>query len=121
MTPGTTGLERKKAMAEYIDRQQIIGELNHIIETYMSDDTFQCFFAAAVVTDILSNVVMCQPSDDVAPVRHGRWVFEPDGGTRCSECNKRVRDVTGGLNAPVDLSELPYCPKCSAKMDGGGD
>lgn len=58
---------------------------------------------------------------DVAPVRHGRWFFEPDGGTRCSECNKRVRDVTGGLNAPVDLSELPYCPKCSAKMDGGGD
>lgn len=57
---------------------------------------------------------------DIAPVRHGRWIFEPDGGTRCSECNKRVRDVTGGLNAPVDLSELPYCPKCGAKMDWKG-
>lgn len=65
-------------------------------------------------------VVAEMPAADVAPVRHGRWIFEPDGGTRCSECNKRVRDVTGGLNAPVDLSELPYCPKCGAKMDWKG-
>lgn len=56
-------------------------------------------------------------ANDVAPVRHGRWIFEPDGGTRCSECNKRVRDVTGGQSEPVDLSNLPYCPKCGARMN----
>lgn len=57
-------------------------------------------------------------SADVAPVRHGRWIKESDGGTRCSVCNKRVRDVTGGGDEPVDLSYMPYCPKCGAKMDG---
>lgn len=57
------------------------------------------------------------PAADVAPVRHGRWIKESDGGTRCSVCNKRVRDVTGGGDEPVDLSDMPYCPKCGAKMD----
>lgn len=57
------------------------------------------------------------PAADVAPVRHGRWIKESDGGTRCSVCNKRVRDATGGGDAPVDLSDMPYCPKCGAKMD----
>lgn len=103
-------------MAEYIDRQQIIGELNHIIETYMSDDTFQCFFAAAVVTDILSNVVMCQPSDDVAPVRHGRWekYKYATGVVRCSVCIDVYIDeewITDG--------KWNYCPNCGARIDGG--
>lgn len=57
------------------------------------------------------------PAADVAPVRHGRWIKESDGGTRCSVCNKRVRDVTGGGDEPVDLSDMSYCPKCGAKMD----
>lgn len=61
------------------------------------------------------------PAADVAPVRHGRWIKESDGGTRCSVCNKRVRDVTGGGDEPVDLSDMPYCPKCGAKMYGGAD
>lgn len=99
-------------MAEYIDRQQIIGELNHIIETYMSDDTFQCFFAAAVVTDILSNVVMCQPSDDVAPVRHGKWVKQEDYSC-CSECGQPIVDDC--------IPWFKFCANCGAKMDGGGE
>ena len=57
------------------------------------------------------------PAADVAPVRHGRWIKESDGGTRCSVCNKRVRNVTGGWYEPVDLSDMPYCPKCGARMD----
>ena len=61
------------------------------------------------------------PAADVATVRHGRWIKESDGGTRCSVCNKRVRDVTGGGDEPVDLSDMPYCPKCGAKMYGGAD
>ena len=65
--------------------------------------------------------VPCDHPIEVAPVRHGRWIKESDGGTRCSVCNKRVRDVTGGGDEPVDLSDMPYCPKCGAKMYGGAD
>lgn len=56
-------------------------------------------------------------SADVAPVQYGQWINEPDGGTLCSACNQRVRDVTGGRSEPVDLSNLPYCPKCGARMN----
>lgn len=57
-------------------------------------------------------------ASEISLVRHGRWIKESDGGTRCSVCNKRVRDVTGGGDEPVDLSDMPYCPKCGARMDG---
>ena len=59
------------------------------------------------------------PLTEVVPVSHGHWIMEQDGGTRCSVCKKKVHDVTDGNYAPVDLSELPYCPKCGAKMDAG--
>lgn len=66
---------------------------------------------------LIDPVVKIVPVADVAQVRHGRWIKESDGGTRCSVCNKRVRDVTGGGDEPVDLSDMPYCPKCGARMD----
>ena len=69
----------------------------------------------------LSDEIPCDfrevASDDVAPVRHGQWIDEPDGGTMCSACNQRVREVTGGRSEPVDLSNLPFCPKCGARMN----
>ena len=47
-----------------------------------------------------------------------RYSMESDGGTRCSSCKKKVHDTTNGCYEPVDLSEMPYCPKCGAIMDG---
>ena len=47
-------------------------------------------------------------SFDIAPVRHGKWVYNPgDNIPYCSECMM-----------PQD-SECNYCPSCGAKMDGG--
>ena len=87
-------------MAEYIDREAVLMKL-------MQDGC-----NAKNLQSILD-----MPAADVAPVMHGRWIKESDGGTRCSVCNKRVRNVTGGWYEPVDLSDMPYCPKCGAKMD----
>ena len=87
-------------MAEYIDREEALMKL-------MQDGC-----NAKNLQSILD-----MPAADVAPVMHGRWIKESDGGTRCSVCNKRVRNVTGGWYEPVDLSDMPYCPKCGAKMD----
>ena len=87
-------------MAEYIDREAALMKL-------MQDG------CSAKNLQSISDM----PAADVAPVMHGRWIKESDGGTRCSVCNKRVRNVTGGWYEPVDLSDMPYCPKCGAKMD----
>ena len=47
------------------------------------------------------------PAADVAPVVHGRWVPDKNGGIRCSACEKR----------PTLLVKTDFCPRCGAKMD----
>ena len=104
-------------MAEYIEREALLAELEDEID-------FVSPFYNAEQNQYFTMGLRCAyrdaqrfPAADVAPVRHGRWIKESDGGTRCSVCNKRVRNVTGGWYEPVDLSDMPYCPKCGAKMD----
>ena len=66
--------------------------------------------------DGIKAVLSCieiQPSADVAPVRHGRWVKEkPDVliHWHCSVCEKCYF---------LEEPNADYCPHCGAKMDGG--
>lgn len=52
-------------------------------------------------------------AEDVAPVRHGRWImyippmYTGDALPRCSEC-RMTSDV-----------KTPFCAQCGASMDGG--
>ena len=72
------------------------------------------------------------PAEDVAPVRHGRWI---DG--HCSECGAEATFTT--WTEPVydydweenlyyshdeihnEYNETNYCHNCGAMMDGGND
>ena len=58
-----------------------------------------------------------EPIADVAPVRHGRWIYDcermaEDGWTyrqhHCSLCEFQS----------IAVSHYNYCPNCGAKMDG---
>ena len=55
------------------------------------------------------------PSEDVAPVRHGVWIYHPDdlfpgdSTQECSHCHEEEY---------VNLRNENYCPNCGAKMDG---
>lgn len=92
-------------MAEYIKKDDVLKEIESVdIWSLPYGDLYEA--------------VQDMSSADVALVRHGRWIKESDGGTRCSVCNQRVRDVTDGVDEPVNLSDMPYCPKCGARMDG---
>lgn len=55
------------------------------------------------------------PAVDVAPVIHGYWIFK-NGRCGCNVC--RLRLDYDGNGVTLDLSHLPYCPHCGAKMDG---
>ena len=58
------------------------------------------------------------PTADVAPVRHGRWIYHPDdlfpaeSKQECSYCHEEEY---------VTLCNENYCPNCGAKIDGGAD
>ena len=64
------------------------------------------------------------PAADVVEVVHGRWILHHtvtgNPYTECSNCCTNVAVKTDkGTFAKLDMRDIPYCPFCSAKMDGG--
>ena len=100
-------------MAEYINREKA-KRLLHIEYAYAAEQ-------------LLDEI----PSDDVAPVVHGRWIpsesdFDDDDtlfdGEECCDwqCSACREDIC--YEDPMPMKLLPnYCPNCGAKMDGGAE
>ena len=97
-------------MAEYINRKRARFEAKRYFKNM---DEIQ---------EDLDTLFCMLPSEDVALVRHGRWIDLGDdywerGRTstryKCSECGRRAGQKQAKL--------YHYCPNCGAKMDGGDD
>ena len=59
------------------------------------------------------NAILMVPAADVAPVRHGVWMWVKDHW-ECSVCRgPRFHDLALGVDAS-------YCGRCGAKMDKEG-
>lgn len=72
----------------------------------------------------VKTLLLRQPAADVAEVVHGRWILHHtvtgNPYTECSNCCTNVAVKTDkGTFAKLDMRGIPYCPFCSAKMDGG--
>ena len=99
-------------MAEYIEREALEVELNHRLNFLMGEngeyDHYTSGFDEAVTR------VENFPAADVAPVRHGKWLYGDyyDIGDVCSECY---------WDSKMTHPSYRYCPNCGAKMDGGED
>lgn len=55
---------------------------------------------------------------DAEPIRHGHWIYTDYCVWVCSECRENPTRGLGFVQAEEHLYE--YCPRCGAKMDGGG-
>lgn len=64
------------------------------------------------------------PTVEAEPVRHGYWI-PVDGGDTCDEweCSACGKWMVFQYDMDYDdmCEEFPRCPKCGAKMDGGGE
>ena len=87
-------------MAEYIKREAA--------QTSCRKYSFAESYDAFAVDCILKAI----PAEDVAPVRHGRWIMHDDEFGLTCECSACHIETMGDGN---------YCPNCGAKMDGGTD
>lgn len=100
-------------MAEYIDREALIQELDaklcalhgELDENRIVYDAFTDGFEECV-----GEVGKFQFAADVAPVVHGRWERTSDGAARCTACKRKMNPSQYGY---------AFCSLCGAKMDGG--
>lgn len=95
-------------MAEYIDKELVIDTIEELKSKALPK---------ALLFDHLKKVIEIFPTEDFAPVRHGRWTIteilcgigKKRKYYRCSECYK------------TNVIRSNFCPNCGAKMDGGED
>ena len=95
-------------MADYIEREAAIVS----VKKHWGND------------DAVTVSIVCIPAADVAPVRHGKWIWDEDGmdwnigAWRCSEC-KSMSPMWWNTDktSPMNKSGHYYCPNCGAKMD----
>ena len=98
-------------MAEYIgcrncDSPDCKGCNLKNLETMLNNGKFDC----------LMNENRCiNPSEDVAPVRHGRWIDKGEYSV-CTECGGRSGTQYDGVE-PIPLM-TQFCPNCGAYMRG---
>lgn len=87
-------------MSDYIEREKALKAVEDIVCD--ADD-------AERTCDRIIDI----PSTDVAPIRHGRWIYKdepifgnPYGRYYCDLCEYGMADKEN------------YCPNCGARMDG---
>lgn len=107
-------------MAEYIEREAILREIERR-ESLMVGDKL-------VSVDAMKSFIKNRPVAEVAPVRHGRWIFGKDlpyswgeipknkYHLYCSECLEQAFNRSEDNDPDFDV-DTSYCPNCGAKMD----
>ena len=98
-------------MAEYRDLSEILTLAKDLVHR-----TPSTFYNG--IQSLLQEIINL-PAADVAPVRHGRWVetTQPMGCAECSECGEDF--ILDDWSMEDMKNQMPYCPNCGAKMDGG--
>ena len=79
---------------------------------FCSSDMLSDQVIVKTVYDELANALKHAPTVDAEPVRHSKWVEDPDRRNHwhCREC----KNVWG-----IACRVMHYCPNCGAKMQGG--
>jgi len=98
-------------MAEYIDKQAVIDEVDEWYNLYSDSDT------AREALSLLKRSVKKMSPTDVCPIIRGNWIYSdepypgqnPYGHYECDVCFESVPHPTR------------YCPKCGAYMKGKND
>ena len=98
-------------MAEYIERDYAV---DAVLDVFCDtpDIDLSCEKFEAAIRKI--------QSDDVAPVRHGRWTTtygEVFPGSSQFLCYSHKHEECGFQYVDMDENEYDFCPNCGALMD----
>lgn len=99
-------------MAEYIDREAVISIINTAGFWEVED------------REVAITCVEQTKAADVAEVKHGKWVWNPNGidwglgAWQCSECACRNSNIpTVHRINPLRYLGTNFCPNCGARMN----
>lgn len=97
-------------MAEYIDRLELIG-----IEKLLDTPALRSYEAASYIYDQMMYDIEQIPAADVAPVKHGKWIWDTREVYPKPMCSRCGMEPWRKSNRTKDLPN--FCPNCGAKMD----
>ena len=115
-------------MTEYIEREAISEEIRKFY--YKNPPNFSYGEGFDRGLDRAQRAILDAQAADVAPVRHGRWMFGKDlpyswgqipknkYHLYCSECLEQAFNRSEDNDPDFDV-DTSYCPNCGAKMDKG--
>lgn len=96
------------AEKEYIEREAVLAYMSEVKAACISNFEYE---ASAVIEGMIGEIKDDEiPAADVAPVRHGHWIFGATNGhswQKCSECCVLQNGQTLCFS---------YCPNCGAKL-----
>lgn len=94
-------------MSEYIGRQAAIDRFSYENGDIIPE-TLENGEGNTISVKTVKAVLRSVPASDVAPVVHGKWIFNDDWWEfRCTNCR----------NAIGNIKKYNFCPYCGAKMD----
>ena len=106
------------AEKEYIEREYMV-EIITMLKSEKGD-------IRVMDTETLLYFIRKIPAADVEPVRHGKWIYNPNGmdfnlgAWECSVCTQKNNNLPCSRNiSPYICVGSKYCPNCGAKMFGG--
>ena len=97
-------------MEEYVTKEKALAQLERCARDPYHESHY--------IRDAAVNTIRRMEAADVAPVRHGRWIYHmddlyPEESTmECSVCGDFIF-----IRGESDN----YCPNCGARMDGESD
>ena len=109
------GVRKEETMAEYIDRKSVLNDIGELFTLCYETLPNECGHHFIVEKELETHwdFVKNLPAADVAPVRHGHWIFNDMSRRVCSLCGNPV-----GFSWKEDgWHEGDYCQGCGAKMD----
>ena len=108
-------------MAEYIEKQAVIDEVDEWYNLYQDIDT------AREALSLLRKAIKKISPEDVRNMRRGRWEMDSDNVPHCTECDcvapQRMFLQLKSLACTTQFIMSNYCPNCGsyngADMRGG--
>ena len=109
-------------MAEYIDRELLVGYLNDDIAACENQplESESVSYGCKIGLTYAVGLAKAMPDADVVEVLHGEWV-DYHSDIKCSVCGAVYADEIRFMNKNYKNELLRYCPNCGAKMDGKGE